>query len=314
MDEMVRIATAVEALPCLTQLQADVTELRLIGTHAPRYNRRSKFPERRQWIKITQEAFPRLSVVRTVKDDGATYFGPFRRRQSAEDVVLAIYDGFPIRQCTPRLSASVRTRPCALAGMGRCSAPCDGTISRAAYADVVERVRDALAVDARPAVNGVQVRLARLVDQQRYEEAATIRRRLETLTRTGWRFHRVRSLAACPEIVAARKVGPDWEIHVIRYGRLAAAGLATPRDVPQQVARAVRSTAETVLAPPPPLPAAEIEETEQIANWLEQPGVRLIDITGDWMWPLHAVLDHEALVHHALGTPRRSDRSDATAR
>ena len=44
-------------------------------------------------------------MVRAVRDDGATYFGPFHRRQSAEDVVLAIYDGFPIRQCTPRLSS-----------------------------------------------------------------------------------------------------------------------------------------------------------------------------------------------------------------
>ena len=116
-----RVATGVEAVPCLTQLQADVTELRLIASHAPRYNRRSKFPERTQWIKITDEAYPRLSVVRAVRDDGATYFGPFGRRQAAEDVVLAIYDGFPIRQCTPRLSATSPTSACALAGMGRCS-------------------------------------------------------------------------------------------------------------------------------------------------------------------------------------------------
>ena len=66
------------------------------------------------------------------------------------------------------------------------------------------------------------------------------------------------------------------------------------------MARAVRFTAETVPAARP-LPAAGIEETERIADWLEQPGTRLIEITGDWMWPLHAVLDHEALVHCALG-------------
>ena len=50
------------------------------------------------------------------------------------------------------------------------------------------------------------------------------------------------------------------------------------------------------------MPAAGIEETERIADWLERPGVRLIDITGDWIWPLHAVLDHEALVQHALSS------------
>ncbi|MET1007775.1 MAG: DEDD exonuclease domain-containing protein [Propionibacteriaceae bacterium] len=298
MDEMVRVATGVEAVPCETSLQADVVELRLIAAHAPRYNRRSKFPERQLWIKITQEAFPRLSIVRAVRGDGATYFGPFRRRQSAEDVLFAMYDGFPIRQCTPRLSATKLIGACALAEMGRCSAPCDGTISAADYQVVVERVRSALSTDVRPAVTGMATRLSRLSDQLRFEEAVTIRRRLETLTQTGRRFHRVRSLAACPQIVAALKVDADWEIHVIRYGRLAAAARSGPSEVPQAVARAAVATAETVSPPLDPLPAAGIEETERIADWLEQPGIRLIEITGDWMWPLHGVLDHDALVRH----------------
>jgi DNA polymerase-3 subunit epsilon len=305
-DEMVRLSTGVEAVPCQTGLQAEVVEIRLIAHHAPRYNRRSKFPERTQWIKITQEAYPRLSIVRSVRDDGATYFGPFHRRQGCEDVIFAIYDGFPIRQCTPRLSASTPIAACALADMGRCCAPCDGTMSRDGYADVVEQVRSALSTDVRPAVIALRKRLSRLIDQQRFEEAATIRRRLETLTRTGYRFHRVRSLAGCAEIVAARKQSDDWEIHVIRYGRLAAAGVARPRDVPQAVARAIRATAETVAKPPDPLPAAGIEETERIADWLERPGVRIIDIMGDWAWPLNGVLNQENLIRYALGSAQPS--------
>ena len=301
MDEMVRVATGVETITCDTQLQADVLELRLIAAHAPRYNRRSKFPERMSWIKITTDVFPRLSIVKAVRDDGATYFGPFGRRQAAEDVVLAVYDGFPLRQCTARLSATRPTNACALAAMDRCSAPCDGSIGPREYAALVERVRDALCADARPAVNAVSSRLTRLVGEHRFEEAETIRRRLETLGRTARRFHRVSSLAACPEIVAARREGAGWDIHVIRHGRLASSGVAGPYDVPQAVARSTVATAETVRPAPAPLPAAGIEETERIADWLEQPGVRLMHIEGDWAWPLHAVLDHETLVQHALG-------------
>ena len=71
-------------------------------------------------------------------------------------MVLAIYDGFPIRQCTPRLSATAPISACALAGMGRCCAPCDGTISRDGYAEVVEQVAiGALSTDVRPAVRGL---------------------------------------------------------------------------------------------------------------------------------------------------------------
>ena len=301
MDEMVRVATGVETITCDTQLQADVLELRLIAAHAPRYNRRSKFPERTTWIKITTDVFPRLSVVKAVHDDGATYFGPFGRRQAAEDVVLAVYDGFPLRRCTARLSPSRPTTACALAAMGRCSAPCDGSVGPEEYAALVTRVRDALCSDPRPAVSAVSSRLTRLVGERRFEEAETIRRRLETLGRTARRFHRVTSLAACPEIVAARREGAGWDIHVIRYGRLASSGVAGPHDVPQAVARSTVATAETVRPAPAPLPAAGIEETERIADWLEQPGVRLMHIEGDWAWPLHAVLDHETLVQHALG-------------
>ena len=45
-----------------------------------------------------------------------------------------------------------------------------------------------------------------------------------------------------------------------------------------------------------PLPAAGIEETERIAAWLEQPGSRLMELDGDWAWPLHATLDHPGLM------------------
>jgi DNA polymerase III subunit epsilon len=301
MDEMVRLATGVETIVCETTLQADVTELRLIAAHAPPYNRRSKFPERSQWIKITDEPFPRLSLVRQVRTDEATYFGPFSRRQTAEDVIMAVYDSFPIRQCSARLTPRHLVSACALAGLGRCSAPCDGSISVDEYAAVVERVRRALCEDVRPAVTGVQERLNRLVHQQRYEEAEVIRRRLEALIRTGRRFHRVRSLAACPEIVAARREEDHWEIHVIRHGRLAGAGVARSHDSPPAVARVVRQTAESVPTPPPPLPAAHIEETERIADWLERPGARIIEMSGDWAWPLHAVLHSEAVARHALG-------------
>jgi len=301
MDEMVRLATGVETIVCDTQLQADVLELRLIAAHAPRYNRRSKFPDRLTWVKITTDVFPRLSIVSTVKEDDATYFGPFTRRQAAEDVVLAVYDGFPLRQCTARLSVNRPINACALAAMGRCSAPCDGSIGPEEYSVLVERVRDALCSDARPAVSAVSARLTRLVGERRFEEAETIRRRLETLGRTARRFHRVSSLAACPEIVAARREGAGWDIHVVRYGRLASTGVAGAYDVPQAVARSAMATAETVRPAPAPLTAAGIEETERIADWLEQPGVRLMHIEGDWAWPLHAVLDHETLVQHALG-------------
>ena len=65
--------------------------------------------------------------------------------------------------------------------MGRCCAPCDGSVGREEYSALVERVRDALCTDARPAVTAVSARLGRLVDEHRYEEAETFCRKALTL-------------------------------------------------------------------------------------------------------------------------------------
>ena len=109
---------------------------------------------------------------------------------------------------------------------------------------------------------------------------------MEGLSRATLRHHRLASLAACPQIVAACRSDPGWEIHVIRHGRLAAAALARPGEVPQQVARDAVTVAEWVAPPVGPAPAAIVEETERIADWLERPGVRIIEIEGEWSWPL----------------------------
>ena len=68
---MVGIAERVTPVVCATTLEAEVRELRLIAEHKPRYNRRSRHPERALWVKLTVEPFPRLSIVREVRDDGS---------------------------------------------------------------------------------------------------------------------------------------------------------------------------------------------------------------------------------------------------
>ena len=247
MDEMVRMSTGVEAIPCQTALQAEVVELRLIGSHAPRYNRRSKFPERTQWIKITDEPFPRLSLVRSVRDDGATYFGPFQRRQSCRGRAARHLRRVPDPPVHPAAQRHDMINACALAGMGRCCAPCDGTVSARRYAEVVDRVRRALSEDVRPAVSGVQARLTRLVDPAALRgggDHPPAAGDAEPVPATG----SIGSAASrrCPEIVAARKdrrrLGDPR--HPARPPGRRRRG--QPDDVPQAVARAVR---------PPPRPS-----------------------------------------------------------
>ena len=144
MGEMVNLAASVTGIECATPLEAGVRELRLIAAHKPRYNRRSRHPEKMHWLKLTVEPWPRLSLVRKVAEDGADYLGPFASRRTAEKCLTALHEAFPIRQCSDRLAITPTRSPCVLAEMGRCLSPCDGSVSMDHYATLVATVRDNL--------------------------------------------------------------------------------------------------------------------------------------------------------------------------
>ncbi len=134
MSEMLNAAVRVDAIECAHSLEAEVRELRLIAAHKPPYNRRSKYPERTHWLKLTAEAYPRLSTVRSVTADGSAYLGPFSSPRTAGVAAAAIHEALPMRPCTLKLSAITTTPACALAELGRCNAPCEHRISVEDYA------------------------------------------------------------------------------------------------------------------------------------------------------------------------------------
>jgi DNA polymerase III subunit epsilon len=304
MGEMVSLAASVTGIECATPLEARVRELRLIAAHKPRYNRRSRHPEKMHWLKLTVEPWPRLSLVRTVTDDGADYLGPFSSRRTAEKCLAALHETFQIRQCTERLPISPHRSPCVLAEMGRCLSPCDGSASVDHYAALVAEVRDTLLHQADQVVEALTSRMDRLAHDERFEEAGVHRDRLSAFVRAASRTQRLGSLSSCAELVAARREDDRrWAVHVVRHGRLAASGVI-PSDAHAGVwVTQLRESAESVMGGPGPTPAASAEESEQILRWLEQPGVRLVHVDGEWTCPVRGATRHLA-VHDAVEQSR----------
>jgi DNA polymerase-3 subunit epsilon len=187
MAEMVGLADRVDPVVCATELEAEVRELRLIAEHRPRYNRRSKFPEKASWVKLTVEPFPRLSLVRKVGDDGAVYLGPFGSARTAELVVAAVHEAIPLRQCSKRLSVRTPSSACVLAEMGRCGAPCLGPEegeSVELYARHADAFRTLVRSDPSVVVERLTERIRALSAEQRFEDAAFQRDRLVRLDGT----------------------------------------------------------------------------------------------------------------------------------
>ena len=289
MAEMVGLAEQVDPVVCSTALEAEVRELRLIAEHSPRYNRRSKRPDKVLWVKLTVEAFPRLSAVRAVLDDGALYLGPFASLRSAELAIAAVHEAVPLRQCTKRISARRPSGACVLAELLRCGAPClgpDAGESVDAYAAHARAYRDAVTHDPSGLVTALSDRIAVLAADERFEDAAKHRDRLTAFIRAVARLQRLSALTSVPELVAARPTAElGWEVSVIRSGRLVAAGTIPRGAHPAPYVDALIATAETVQLGPGPLPCATAEEVECVLRWLELPGTRLVRLDGTWSSP-----------------------------
>jgi DNA polymerase-3 subunit epsilon len=304
MGEMVGLATRVDGIECATPLEAEVRELRLIAQHKPRYNRRSRHPEKVHWLKLTNEPWPRLSLVRRVLDDDADYLGPFPSRKRAEKSLAALHEAFPVRQCSGRLPLAPSRSACVLAEMDRCLSPCDGSVDVDTYALMVADLRDNLLRRADEVVEALSTRMAALAAAQRYEDASVHRDRLAAFVRAASRTQRLSALTRCSELVAARREDDGrWAVHVVRHGRLAGAGVipveANARDYVEQL----RLTSETVSPGLGPTPAATAEETEKILRWLESPGIRLVHVDGEWACPVRGASRHLA-AHDAVEESR----------
>lgn len=124
-------------------------------------------------------------------------------------------------------------------------------------------------------------RITDLAERQRYESAARLRDHTVAAVEVLWRGQRLRGLAMLPELVAAAPDGDGgWQLVVVRYGQLAAAGIARRGVPPMPVVDAIRAGAQVILPQPAPLGGALVEETALIARWLVAPGVRIVCVTG----------------------------------
>lgn len=284
--EMVDLAVAVEATPTATVLEASILELRQIAELDPPYNRRSRQPDKRPWLVLTEEAHPRLKTTRQLPIEMLDQaLGPFSSGSQARRVAEIISEEAHLRTCTPRLPRVPRATAsaCHLWSMGRCDAPCVvAPVDGADPVDIpaLERARQILGGENDAMWHHQIERFTQLAAQERFEQAAVERDRLASLIAVQRRKERVMPVLRAPEIVAAAREKGWWEIAVIRYGRLAGTARVGVDQDPPTIADELRAKAELVERPMIAGQAASVEETEILLNWLWRENTRLLVFEG----------------------------------
>ena len=281
--EMIALTESIECIITPTALEAAVRELRLIQGAQPRYNRRSRFPERVAWIKLTDENFPRLTIAKGAPKNPSGAIGPISGGLAIEGALAAIHEHLPLRQCKPKITdrSMKSASPCILFEINKCGAPCIGNQSLANYSEIMAKFKYFLEVDFRPIAESSNLKMAELSLAEKFEEAIEVRDRYAHLVRAAARTERLNSITQIPEMIVAKPAGDYWEFAIIKYGKLAAANVSSPTTSVSNALEALKLMAEQV-TPDGFLQQVNHEEVGLVLNYLDSEGIRLVELQGQY--------------------------------
>lgn len=281
--EMIALTESIECIITPTALEAAVRELRLIQGAQPRYNRRSRFPERVAWIKLTDENFPRLTITKGAPKNPSGAIGPISGGLAIEEALAAIHEHLPLRQCKPKITdrSMKSASPCILFEINKCGAPCIGNQSLANYNEIVAKFKYFLEVDFRPIAESSNLKMAELSLAEKFEEAIEVRDRYAHLVRAAARTERLKSITQIPEMIVAKPAGDYWEFAIIKYGKLAATNVSSPTTSVSNALETLKLMAEQV-TPDGFLQQVNHEEVGLVLNYLDSEGTRLVELQGQY--------------------------------
>lgn len=175
---------SVEIIVAGSEREALLMESNLIKTCRPRFNIELKDDKSYPYFRITvQEDYPRLEITRRPHREGSLYFGPFTDVGSARETMNYLHRAFPLRRCKgPEPGGRSRSgRPCLDFQMSRCTGPCGKEIGSEDYRKIVDGLVDFLKGKGKKIARSMESEMNRLSSQQRYEEAARLRDRIQAI-------------------------------------------------------------------------------------------------------------------------------------
>lgn len=216
-QELVRRAERVETLVVGSEAEALILEANLIKEHKPRFNIQLKDDKKYPYVKVTVgEPFPRAYLTRSVRRDGARYFGPFVSVGRVRRALEALKRGHFVRSCRYDLPGDAPPRPCLDHDIGRCQAPCVGLQSQAGYAQMIDRLLAVLGGDVAKVQAEVEADMHKAAQCMDFERAAHLRDVLAGLDGIA-RRQRVQAVGGGDhDIVGLARDGPGAAVVTLR--------------------------------------------------------------------------------------------------
>ena len=166
-----------------SEKEALILENNLIKQYKPKYNIRLKDDKSYLSAKITNHAWPRITVTRKIVKDGGHYFGPFGSADGLRETIDVIRKVFPLRTCTDAVFRN-RSRPCLEYQIKRCLGPCCLPVDRDEYGRHLHAAQMLLEGKNLELLREMRERMKDHASRLEFEQAARIRDRVRAIEKT----------------------------------------------------------------------------------------------------------------------------------
>ncbi|MDR4462592.1 MAG: excinuclease ABC subunit UvrC, partial [Nitrospirales bacterium] len=172
-----------ETIVTHSEFEALLLESNLIKRHRPRFNVVLRDDKQYPYLRLPiHDDFPRLSIVRRVKQDKALYFGPYVPTGAMRDTLKVIRKVFPLATCKIDITGTAE-RACLEFEIKRCMAPCTGNQTKEDYHRIVKQVRWFLEGRDTELLESLRSGMQEAAEREEYEEAARLRDRIGNIER-----------------------------------------------------------------------------------------------------------------------------------
>ena len=183
-SQMIAHAYAFDVIVCQSEFEALVLEASQIKAHTPKYNILLKDDKGYSYIKVTREAWPRLSFVLQKEEDDAEYIGPYTSSFAARQMAETALDAFLLPRCGKRFPQDIgKGRPCLNAHIGKCMAVCSGKISCENYNQAVKNAVHLIRYGKKDILKTLNERMLEASDRLEFETAALLRDQINAITK-----------------------------------------------------------------------------------------------------------------------------------
>jgi excinuclease ABC subunit C len=175
---MVLSAVDVDWTIVKTEFEALQLEYTWIKEFNPPFNIRFKDDKSYPYLAVSlSDKMPRVFITRNRDLKGVKYFGPYTQAWAIRNTLDTLLKVYPIRSCSSGVfnAAKRANRPCLLADIGKCSAPCVGRVDQNEHLTTAKELVNFMSGMDPKQVEILQERMDKASEAQNYELAARLR-------------------------------------------------------------------------------------------------------------------------------------------